>query len=244
MRVPILDIPHPWDRQLSSEEDVLDSCLNGTMTEDNNDSQCALDPSSCSAVEAIAPGRFSTSINPQLGPYSDSNESSFLQLLEAPREIQPRSRQSLNEPVELPAYSIDSIPVTPRQSHNSTPQASPQPRYQRPSLSPYPLSETWQLSLSQLSINSNEQEAAPYNVADEETPEAPFYKTDFQNALRKGMCLTKNVAEALERLGISTESRRDLNRLQKDAKELSNFESVNMRTIAVLGDSGEGIFVQ
>jgi hypothetical protein len=80
----------------------------------------------------------------------------------------------------------------------------------------------------------------PYDVRDERAPTEPFFTPSFQAALQKGLGIAKSAAAALEKFGSSSEPGGDLNRLLKDAKDLSTFHSSDTRTIAVLGDSGEG----
>jgi hypothetical protein len=70
----------------------------------------------------------------------------------------------------------------------------------------------------------------------------PFFDPSFQAALRKGITLTKMVTEKLGECKGAQETSTELGRLWKTAKDLSNFQSSDTRTIAVLGDSGEGIF--
>jgi hypothetical protein len=81
---------------------------------------------------------------------------------------------------------------------------------------------------------------APYDVRDEKAPLEPFFTPVFQTALQGGLNIAKNLVGAIERFGGSSEPRGDLNRLLKDAKALSAFQTSDTRTIAVLGDSGEG----
>ena len=81
---------------------------------------------------------------------------------------------------------------------------------------------------------------APYDVRDEEAPLEPFFTPVFQTALQGGLNIAKNLVGAIERFGGSSEPRGDLSRLLKDAKALSSFQTSDTRTIAVLGDSGEG----
>lgn len=95
-------------------------------------------------------------------------------------------------------------------------------------------------SISDVSIISDDERSIPYDVRNEEAPEEPFFNPTFQAALGKGIELAKDVADGLEECELTGDSQSDLNRLWNDAKALSHFQSSDTRTIAVLGDSGEG----
>lgn len=85
-------------------------------------------------------------------------------------------------------------------------------------------------------------EKALYNIDEEDYPTHPLFTPRFQNALKDG----QGIAKAIETLSLDLSEVVDdnlhasLNKLQKDAKDLSTFHGVETRTIAVLGDSGGG----
>ena len=85
----------------------------------------------------------------------------------------------------------------------------------------------------------------PYDIKREEPlPPHPYFTEDFQrNGIGKGIDWAKNVAGALQQFGDTIASDADLKRFADDANRLSRFESHDTRTIAVLGDSGEGTFI-
>ncbi|OBT81787.1 hypothetical protein VE02_09856 [Pseudogymnoascus sp. 03VT05] len=107
-----------------------------------------------------------------------------------------------------------------------------------PSLYPHQRSVSVSSSISDVSYYNNP--ASPYDVGSEEPPLEPFFASPFQTALQKGLDIAKDVADAMETAGQSLVAGGDLQRLINDAKELSTFKSSETRTIAVLGDSGEG----
>lgn len=80
----------------------------------------------------------------------------------------------------------------------------------------------------------------PYDVRDEESPLEPFFTSVFQTALQNGLGIANKVVSAIGKLVGSSEPSSDLERLFKDARRLGTFQSSDTRTIAVLGDSGEG----
>ena len=80
----------------------------------------------------------------------------------------------------------------------------------------------------------------PYDVEAETMPDQPFFHPTFQAALKRGTVLARDVAHALRKCKSASEPQSDLSRLLKDAAHLSRFQGSDTRTIAVLGDSGEG----
>jgi hypothetical protein len=80
----------------------------------------------------------------------------------------------------------------------------------------------------------------PYDVRDEASPLEPFFTLAFQVALQNGLAIAKDTVAAIERVAGSFGLRDELARLLEDARDLSTFECSDTRTVAVLGDSGEG----
>jgi hypothetical protein len=127
-------------------------------------------------------------------------------------------------------YVASSRPVTPLSPSQSS-DLSPSPGGPRPR------------SLSDASVVSDDiDDSNPYDVRDEEAPLEPFFTPAFQTALRNGLGIANRTVTAIERLVASSRPTGDLERLCNDAKNLSTFQSSDTRTIAVLGDSGEGNF--
>jgi hypothetical protein len=88
--------------------------------------------------------------------------------------------------------------------------------------------------------NDHSRAGVPYNVRDETCPEKPFFDQVFQEALGNGVAIAGRTLNALEKVAGPALGQGDLSRLLKDARNLSNFESSDTRTIGVLGASGEG----
>jgi hypothetical protein len=82
--------------------------------------------------------------------------------------------------------------------------------------------------------------SSPYDVRDEEAPLEPFFTSTFQAALQSGLGIADKVVTAINRSIGTLELSNDLERLCDDARRLRTFQSTDTRTIAVLGDSGEG----
>lgn len=89
-------------------------------------------------------------------------------------------------------------------------------------------------------IYENNDSANFYDVRDEEAPIEPFFTPTFQTALQNGLGIANKVVSAIEKLVGSSAPSSDLERLSRDAKLLGAFYGSDTRTIAVLGDSGEG----
>lgn len=107
-----------------------------------------------------------------------------------------------------------------------------------PSLYPHERSVSVTSSISDISHYSDF--TSPYDVGTEEAPLEPFFAPAFQTALKRGLDIAKDAADAMETAGQSLVEGADLQRLINDAKGLSTFKSSDIRIIAVLGDSGEG----
>ncbi|KFY06936.1 hypothetical protein V492_07602 [Pseudogymnoascus sp. VKM F-4246] len=107
-----------------------------------------------------------------------------------------------------------------------------------PFLHPHQRSISASSSISDISYYNDP--TSPYDVGSEEPPLEPFFASPFQTALQKGLDIAKDAADAMERAGNPVVAGGDLQRLINNATELSTFESSETRTIAVLGDSGEG----
>ncbi|KAH8688415.1 hypothetical protein BGZ61DRAFT_353751 [Ilyonectria robusta] len=82
----------------------------------------------------------------------------------------------------------------------------------------------------------------PYDAQAESAPAHSFFTPVFQTALKNGSTIAKDAFASMEKLGSCglAESDADLRRLMEDAKGLRKFQGSDTRTIAVLGDSGEG----
>ncbi|KAL1878541.1 hypothetical protein VTK73DRAFT_7882 [Phialemonium thermophilum] len=177
------------------------------------------------------------------------------------------STSSLSPPVWTPGTTLshqttgpDSNPgatplaVQPRtpsaaQSSPLTPVRRPAPE-QRPTASPempFPSTGHRESPLSR-SSSSGEVAAAPpsaaaslpspYDPRNETTPPHAFFAPALQQALRDGRSIAREAATAVARAQIAGDA--DLQRLQREAEALQNFRGSDTRTIAVLGDSGEG----
>lgn len=83
-----------------------------------------------------------------------------------------------------------------------------------------------------------DEEPAPYNVRDEGAPAHRFFSADFQRTLQDGVRIAKEAVAAVKTLdGFADEN---LQKLLMDSEKLRAFQGSDTKTIAVLGDSGEG----
>jgi len=141
----------------------------------------------------------------------------------------------LPEPVHSPSVTASASVVYPSQSVPSLsfPQTS--------DLNPGPSPSRHSRRISDTSIVTEEDDTrTPYDVRDECAPPEPFFNPDFQDALKSGLDIAKSTAAAIERIAGSSKPGGDLKRLLKTAKDLGTFQSSDTRTIAMLGDSGQG----
>ncbi len=81
---------------------------------------------------------------------------------------------------------------------------------------------------------------ANYNVLDEQAPSHPLFTQKFQRDLQSGASRAKKAATYIQELSLVAPADEDIKRLLADAERLSDFHGSDTRTIAVLGDSGEG----
>jgi len=145
---------------------------------------------------------------------------------------------------DIPIIIEDHSDTTDAKSHaSSTKQPTLLSRTQVSDLSPS-LGGLRRRSISDASDVSNNNEnnnsTGSYDVRDEEAPLEPFFTSAFQTALKNGLGIANKVVSAIEKLVGSLDPSSDLERLFKDARRLGTFQSSDTRTIAVLGDSGEG----
>ena len=80
--------------------------------------------------------------------------------------------------------------------------------------------------------------ALPYDVLDEEVPPHPFFANSFQTTLQKGIEIAKRTVQTISSIPWVRDSALDA--LLEDAKGLCVFHGSDTRTVAVLGDSGQG----
>lgn len=171
------------------------------------------------------------------------------QAAEAPYELEHPPAAPKNG-FTLPAAS-GSDPQQPadfslRLLHNATPlpsrEPSPQPGESAAVvLRPRPRHQS---RASDVSVFSDEAESPPpYDVRSEGAPAHEFFTARFQSTLREGLEIAKDTLKVLEKLDSHVRDDADLKKLLNDAYQLSAFEGSDTKTIAVLGDSGEGMYV-
>jgi hypothetical protein len=79
----------------------------------------------------------------------------------------------------------------------------------------------------------------PYDIRDEPVPNEPFYSPAFQSSLKTGEEIAREATDLLTEI-CSSNNNQALEHLEKLAKDLSTNRGSETRTIAILGDSGEG----
>jgi hypothetical protein len=81
----------------------------------------------------------------------------------------------------------------------------------------------------------------PYDTSGELTDEHPYYSSEFQAAVEGGRQIAQQVRSALETSKAVGEFGKDLNVFVEKAKILADFHPKTTHSIALLGDSGEGM---
>jgi len=79
-----------------------------------------------------------------------------------------------------------------------------------------------------------------YDVVNEEKPDMAFFNPEFQSALTRTKQEMNNISLALWGYPGSHQSGSHLHALKQRAQQLSEFEPMRTRRIAVVGDSGAG----
>ena len=82
--------------------------------------------------------------------------------------------------------------------------------------------------------------ATPYDVGNETAPAHRFFTPEFQATLREGAAIARSTLAEVEILDELVECDSGLEKLVDDATELCSFRGLDTKTIAVLGNSGEG----
>ncbi|KAH7193897.1 uncharacterized protein B0J16DRAFT_395906 [Fusarium flagelliforme] len=78
-----------------------------------------------------------------------------------------------------------------------------------------------------------------YDAAAEAALPHPLFSATFQSALKQGPEIAQEATKALEKMQIGVKDA-EVSKFLADAKALQRFQGTDTRTIAVLGDSGEG----
>ena len=90
-----------------------------------------------------------------------------------------------------------------------------------------------------VSPSASDSESASYDVRDEPAPNGPFYTAKFQSILKSGIEIAKEAHRALEAASGLQETP-TIHGLKTVAESLRMYRNSETKTIAVLGDSGEG----
>lgn len=83
----------------------------------------------------------------------------------------------------------------------------------------------------------------PYDVRDEQTPSYRYFTPAFQSSLRRGMEIAKKSESTISEWASDADAGSPPENLLNEVKRLSDFQASDTRTIAILGDSGEGPFL-
>ncbi|CEI60224.1 unnamed protein product [Fusarium venenatum] len=185
-------------------------------------------PPSSSAIAGVESFSFqSLSLPPQS---QTSTPTSQLQSPFTPVTIaRPKLSEALSQSNNTTTSSSFLSPSTP---HSKT----------RPSSSVSPSSDTPSSSHVASPIPEPPAPMIPYDARTEVAPAHALFTDTFQNALLQGSKTAQKVVRAIEKMqaGASRESNSEVGNFLNDSKSLRHFQGTDTRTIAVLGDSGEG----
>lgn len=96
------------------------------------------------------------------------------------------------------------------------------------------------LDVSFISDLEEREIAASYDVRNETAPAHRFFTVEFQSTLQAGLGIARDMLTELEGLDGLVQSDSNLQKFLEDANALCAFQGSDTKTIAVLGDSGEG----
>lgn len=147
----------------------------------------------------------------------------------SPRLQEPSTLSVRSQPAATTPAS-DSAPRV----HSSSASSQENPRS--------PVATTTGDTVSPAAVVQPSPQPIPYDAKDEPAPAHALFTSTFQDALKDGRKIAQAAVAAIEAaIGTGTAEPDDLLRkLMQDAKGLTKFEGTDTRTIAVLGDSGEG----
>ena len=159
---------------------------------------------------------------------------------------------------DIPVPSLElAEPITVRDLPNATPRPTPSPEPESVSTLEIPTYAAGKGALSSSMTTGNldteglmpsleeldlSNEFLPYNVEAEPLPPGPFADRDYQNAVKAGKDLARDVANYLRLSKTASQTSTQLYKIQKRAEELQRFDSPATRTIGLIGDSGAGEF--
>ena len=190
------------------------------------------------ASSQISPTRLSSSSWPIL-PTAEREHPQSLHAFYCDEKVAINGVHDLSEPVD-PFSIAHSSNLEAGVSVASPLRSVPSFSFTQPSeLSPSPSPHSRRVS-DISAVSEDNDTLVSYDVREENTPPEPFFTPAFQTALQRGLDIAKSTVAAIEKVGDSSKFHSDLKRLLKDSKDLSTFQSSDTRTIAVLGDTGEG----
>lgn len=171
-------------------------------------------------------------------------------------EAQCSSNHLLSTDFPVPSLEL-ADPITVRDLPNATPRPTPSPEPESMSNLGNPIdaagkealssavttgyadSEGLIPSLEELDLDDG---FLPYKVEAEPLPPGPFADRDYQNAVKAGKDLARNVADHLGICKTASQASSHLYKIHKRAEELQRFDSPATRTIGLIGDSAAGKF--
>lgn len=124
---------------------------------------------------------------------------------------------------------------------------SPQPGKQTPLTPPQPSVQgvSNPLLRSQPTVDSTpdtKKSPKPYDISSEKVPQHAIFSSPVLNALREGHGIAKSCVELMEEMKALGDPSNGLESLSAEANDLTKFKNSVKQTVAILGDSGEGVY--
>ncbi|KAH0592355.1 hypothetical protein MHUMG1_09968 [Metarhizium humberi] len=173
--------------------------------------------------------------SPKAEPFKLSDDYVFDFSLPSPKFPSPKAASKIRSPRNSrPSSLSDLLGYSPSTQSGRPPAETGQSSTSEPILL---LGNQSHSDLSR-SVAGSQQPVVAYDVLNEETPRHPFFSNTFQATLQKGLRIAKAATDVLK--SVRSVQGSGLESLLKEGEDLCAFHGTSTRTIAILGDSGQG----
>lgn len=174
--------------------------------------------------------------SPKAEPFKLSDDYVFDFSLPSPKFPSPKAASKIRSPRNSrPSSLSDLLGYSPSTQSGRPPAETGQSSTSEPILL---LGNQSHSDLSR-SVAGSQQPVVAYDVLNEETPRHPFFSNTFQATLQKGLGIAKAATDVLK--SVRSVQGSGLDSLLKEGEDLCAFHGTSTRTIAILGDSGQGV---
>jgi hypothetical protein len=174
--------------------------------------------------------------SPKAEPFKLPDDCVYDFSLPSPKGLSPRAASKMRSPRHSQSSSMSNLT-----GHSSSTQAARPSAETGQSSTSEPVLLLRNRSHSELSnpVASNKVPVVTYDVFNEDTPLHPFFSNAFQATLLRGAEFAKAATDIVK--SVQSIQGCCLDGLLKEAEDLCSFQGTNTRTIAILGDSGQGV---